>query len=319
MTFKKVCVYGSGTIGIGWAVQFALKGIDVVMYDVNEEKLAYALKEANDRLDFFSGEEINVLSKEERLICGKRISCTADIKTAVADVEFIQENGPESLEIKHSIISAIEEYNSNAIIASSTSGILVSNIAAGAKHPERIIGTHPYNPVYLIPLVEIAKGDNTAQETVDKTVRFYKEIGKEPIVLNKECPGFVCTRMQIALNREAHSLVYKGICSVEDVDKAVTFGSGLRWGLMGPHLIQELGGGPGGIRHQLKHIAPTLKPWFEDMEKWTCSPPEYEDIAYEGVKEELAHRTPSEGQDQEGLKRFRDNGLVMLLKYHGKL
>lgn len=319
MTFRKVCVYGSGTIGVGWAVQLALKGVDVVMYDVNEEKLAYALKEANERLDFFVGEEINVLSKEERLACSNRISCTTDIQTAVADAEFIQENGPENLEIKHSIISAIEEYNVDAIIASSTSGILVSKIAANAKHPERIIGTHPYNPVYLIPLVEIAKGEETAQETVDKTVRFYKEIGKEPIVLNKECPGFVCTRMQIALNREAHSLVYRGICSVEDVDKAVTFGSGLRWGLMGPHLIQELGGGPGGIRHQLKHIAPTLKPWFEDMEKWTCSPPEYEDIAYEGVKEELAHRTLREGQDQEGLKHFRDEGLVMLLKYHRKL
>lgn len=319
MTFKKVCVYGSGTIGIGWAVQLALKGVDVVMYDVSQDKLDYAEKEVNDRLDFFSSEKINVLDKEERLACTSRIQYTTEIQAAVENVEFIQENGPENLEIKHSIISAIEEYNSNAIIASSTSGILVSKIAANAKYPERIIGTHPYNPVYLIPLVEIAKGEKTTQETVDKTVKFYKEIGKEPIVLNKECPGFVCTRMQIALNREAHSLVYKGICSVEDVDKAVTFGSGLRWGLMGPHLIQELGGGPGGIRHQLKHIAPTLKPWFEDMETWTCSPPEYEDIAYEGVQEELAHRTPREGQDQQGLKQFRDEGLVMLLKYHEKL
>lgn len=319
MIFNKVCVYGSGTIGIGWVVQLALKGVDVVMYDVSEEKLAFALKEANKRLDFFSSEEINVLSKEERLACSNRIQCTTDVKAAVSNVDFIQENGPEKLEIKHAIIAAIEEHNSTAIIASSTSGILVSKIAANAKNPERIIGTHPYNPVYLIPLVEIAKGEKTSQEVADKTVDFYTEIGKVPIVLNKECPGFVCTRMQIALNREAHSLVYKGICSVKDVDKAVTFGSGLRWGLMGPHLIQELGGGPAGIRHQLKHIAPTLKPWFEDMETWTCSPPEYEDIAYEGVQEELACRTPREGQDQEGLKRFRDEGLVMLLKYHGKL
>ncbi|MFZ7134253.1 MAG: 3-hydroxyacyl-CoA dehydrogenase family protein [Eubacteriales bacterium] len=319
MIFNKATVYGGGLIGSGWAVNFLIKGVSVIIYDLDDEKLAEAKDHVEKLLNFFAEAGIDVLTADQKAECIARVSYTADVKTAVTDAEFIQENGPENVTIKRSIINAIEQYNSTAIIASSTSGLLISDIAAEAEYPQRIVGGHPYNPVHLIPLVELAKGDKTSQETLDKACQFYKEIGKEPVVLQKECRGFICNRIQNALLREAEDLVYRGICTVEEVDKAVTFGPGLRWGLMGPHLVLELGGGEGGFRDGNARFGAAAEKWYEDMATWIKLPEGYVDTACEGIQVEMSNRTPREGQDQAGLERFRNQGLVQLLKFHGKL
>ena len=319
MEFKNVTCYGTGLIGSAWAVNFLIKGLNVTLYDLDDQKLADSKARITSMLDFFK--EMDVISQAEYDDCMNRTKYTTDVKTAVENAEFIQESGPENVDIKRSIIKNIEEYcKDDAVIGTSTSGLLVSDIARDAKHPERIVGGHPYNPVHLIPLVELVKGDKTSDEALQKAVTFYREVGKEPVVLNKECPGFICNRIQMALNREAYDLVYRGVCSVEDVDKAVTFGPGLRWGLMGPHLCGQLGGGKGGIKGLSDHIGKTTKIWLEDMAKWTESPENYmTDFGVPGVAEEMAHRAPGTGQTDEELARFRDVGLVKLLQYHGKL
>ena len=317
--FKNVCVYGGGQIGGAWAAVFAKAGCNVMVYDLNDAAIANAKEGIEKKLSFFAAPGVDALTKEQLADALARIQYTTDVKTAVENAEFIQENGPENAAIKRSIIAEIEKYNTTAIIASSTSGLLISDIAAEAKYPERIVGGHPYNPVHLIPLVELAKGEKTSDETLQKAKAFYDSVGKVAVILQKECLGFICNRIQIALNREAHDLVYRGVASVEDVDKAVVFGPGLRWGLLGPHLVQEMGGGKGGIRHIQTHIGPTTEAWLEDMAKWTKSPEGYVDIAEAGVKEEMSHRQEFEGRDHDGVEEFMSKGLITLLKYHHKL
>ena len=318
MEFKTVTCYGTGLIGSAWGVNFLIKGLTVKLYDLDDQKLADAKEKIQSMLNFFKDE--GVLTQTQVEDCLSRCTFTTDVKEAVTGTDFIQESGPENVAIKQSIIKAIEEYcDDNVIIGTSTSGLLVSDIAKFAKHPERIVGGHPYNPVHLIPLVELVKGEKTTDEVLQKTVAFYKEIGKEPVVLNKECPGFICNRIQMALNREAFDLVYRGVCSVEDVDKAVVFGPGLRWGLLGPHMLNELGGGKGGLRFMFEHIGPTTQVWLEDMAKWTVTPEGYVDTAEKGLHEEMANRAPGTGRTHEELEQFRDKGLVDLLKFHKKL
>lgn len=315
---KKVAVYGTGLIGSAWGVDFLRNGCDVVFYDLDDEKLAAARQSLLEYFGFLV--QVKVLTDEAVQECMARASFTMDIETAVKDTVFIQENGPERIAIKQSIIKDIEQYcPADAIIGSSTSGLLISDIAAYAKHPERIVGGHPYNPVYLIPLVELSKGVKTSQEAVDAAVAFYKSVGKEPIVLQKECPGFISNRIQMAINREAYDLVYRGVCSVEDVDRAVTFGPGLRWAIMGPHLVNQLTGGKGGFRFASEVFAPVTQVWLEDMARWTKAPEEYTEMAIQGIAEEMANRAPGTGQTDEELIEYRNKGLVELLRFHGKL
>ncbi|MFZ7134279.1 MAG: 3-hydroxyacyl-CoA dehydrogenase family protein [Eubacteriales bacterium] len=317
MIINRATVYGGGLIGSGWALCFLTHGVNVTVYDLDDEKLNLTKDNIERVLDFFTEPNISVLTGEQKEECISRVTYTSDVRAAVEQAEFIQENGPEKLPIKQSIIKTIEQYNTTAIIASSTSGLLISDIAAEAKYPERIIAGHPYNPVHLVPLVELAKGDVTSQEVIDKAYQFYKEIGKEPIVLMKECKAFICNRLQNALNREAQDLVYRGVCSVEDVDKAVTFGPGLRWGLMGPHMILELAGGKGGI-HECMTKYKISEETFKDMAKWTQLPEGYIEMARKGVEDEFINRTVKEGKNHDELERFRDEGLINLLKFHQK-
>ncbi len=305
MIFDKVTVYGGGLIGSGWAVCFLTHGVNVTVYDLDDEKLEDAKNTIEDILDFFTEPGIEVLTPKQREECLTRISYTHDVKAAVENAEFIQENGPEKLPVKQAIIETIEKFNSTAIIASSTSGLLITDIAAKAKYPQRIIAGHPFHPVHIVPLVELAKGDDTSQEAIDKAYGFYKEIGKEPVVLLKECKGFIANSVQGALYDAALDLVSRGVCSVEDVDKAVTFGPGLRWGLMGPYMVLELAGGKGGIRGRMMKFNNSDN--SIDIER-IC----------EGVNSEFANRSPKQGQDHKGLERFRDEGLIEFLKFHGK-
>ena len=175
-------------------------------------------------------------------------------------------------------------------------------------HPGRCLIAHPFNPPHLIPLVELVPGDDTDGQTISNMKVFYEDLGKVPVVLKKAVAGHIANRLALALWREAVDLVAKGIASVEDVDKAVSAGPGLRWAVMGPHMIYHLGGGEGGMDHFIDHFAPAVKVWWESLAGWTTLPPEAKTMLVDGLKEELGDRTISD------MNRWRDEKLIKVLK-----
>ena len=312
---NNITVYGGGVIGSGWAIAFLLGGKNVTVYDVNEE----CLSSTKERIEswYLSLSEIDpeCFDKDRILKSLAGVVYTTDTEQAVASADFIQECGPEKLQIKQAIVKSIEEFNHTSIIASSTSGQTVTDIAAYASFPERIIAGHPFNPVHLMPLVEVCGGEKTSKDVLAKAKEIYASIGKMPVVLEKEIPGFIANRIQNALNREVQDLVLNGVASVEDIDKAVTFGIGIRLGIIGPHLVYELAGGEGGISDYVTKYRPSQKS-LGSLANWTERPIEYDQLAINGTKEELLNRTPDKGNSHESLEHYRDKGLIEQLKFH---
>ena len=315
---KKVSCVGSGVIGYSWALYFSLKKLDTTVYDITIEGLELAKKRIKESLKSLLKNE--VVTEEECAEIEKRITYTTSMEEAVKDANFIVESVPENYDIKRNVVKEIEKYTSaETIIASSTSGLLITEIAKEAAHPERFIGGHPYNPPHLIPLVEITKGEKTTEEVIKTAKEFYTLIGKEPVVLQKEALGFICNRIQMALYREVCDLVMRGVCTIEDADKAVTYGPGLRWGIMGPSLVFQLGGGKAGIDGILKHLGPSINMWLKDMADFKEFPEEFGQIAREGVEAEMKNRTKETGNDDASLAEYRDKMLIEMLKLHNKL
>ena len=315
---KRVACVGAGVIGYSWALYYSLKKLEVYVYDLTEEKLELAKKRIHDSL--LNLMKNDVVSENEISLIEGRIHYTTSIEEAVKEVQFITESGPESYEVKQKMAEEMERYTaSDTIIASSTSGLLVSEIAKNAIHPERFIGAHPYNPPHLIPLVELTKGDKTSDEVLECAKAFYQLIDKEPVVLQKEALGFICNRIQMAVYREVCNLVMKGVCSIEDADKAVTYGPGLRWAIMGPSLVFELGGGEGHIDGLMKHLNPSISLWLHDMADFKDFPEEFPEVARKGVEEALKNRPREIGNDDTSLAEYRDKMLISLLKLHKKL
>jgi carnitine 3-dehydrogenase len=314
----KVACLGAGVIGGSWAICFAMNGHKTALYDINDDILKVAMERARNNLEFLK--EKGLMSEEQVQETLDRITATTDISQAVSDVKFIQESGPEKYELKQKIMEAVDDCApADAVYASSTSGLLITEIAKSSRFPGRCVGGHPYNPPHLMPLVEITKGEKTGDEAVKTAYDFYKQLGKEPIILHKETLGFIANRLQIALAREAINLVLNGVCSVEDVDKAVTFGPGLRWAVMGPNLLQHLAGGAGGFKASHQHLRYSGELWLEDMATWTKFPEEWTEVGQEGVYKEMENRAPEFGRTEEELLRFRDDMLLKLLSMHGKL
>ncbi len=237
---KNVACVGGGVIGSSWAIQYALKGLNVTLYDINDQQLAKSHDQMLRSLDaLVAHNAITAARKDEIIAC---VRPTTSMEEAVQDAQFIQESGPERIEIKRSILAQVEQYAApDALYASSTSGLLISDIVAEALHPERCIGAHPYNPPHLIPLVELTRCDKTDDDCVQLAYDFYQSIGKEAVLLRKECPGFIANRLQLALYREVQDLVMRGVCSVEDVDKALVYGPGIRWAIFGHNMIMQMG------------------------------------------------------------------------------
>lgn len=257
---RKISIVSTGVIGAGWAVHFLAQGFDVVATDPAEG--------AADRLHEFVESHWKTV---ERLglaegASPERLKFVPEVAEAVSDADFIQENGPEKLDIKHALIAQIEAAApKGTIIASSSSGLSASDIQEGAKHPERIILGHPFNPPYLIPLVEVGGGALTSADVVDAAIAFYSAVGKKPIRINKEMKGHIANRLQVALWREAISLVEMGAASVADIDTAIAHGPGLRWSLLGPFLNLHASGGAGGVKHVLEHLGPAQREWARDL------------------------------------------------------
>ena len=315
---KKIAVIGgSGMIGSGWVTFFLWKGLNVNAYDINDALLQTARDRVNGNLTYLV--EKNIITEEARKKALSKVVYTKELKDSLCDVQFVQECVPEKYEPKQAIVAALDQYGSKeAIFASSTSGLMITEIAKNSKFPERCIGAHPYNPPHLIPLVEISKGERTSATTVQTAYDFFKSTGKEPVILQKEAPGFISNRLQIAVYREAVDLVLRGVCSVEDVDKALSYGPGLRYALMGPNLIFHLGGGKVGLKGLMTHIGTTAEVWLDDMAAWKKWPAGYSDIMQAGVDKEMANRSSAEGKTSEEISRWRDDKLLALLKILNK-
>jgi len=286
---RRIAIVGTGTIGAGWATHYLARGFDVVATDPapGAETALRAFVDA-------AWDAVTTLGRSPGA-SPDRLSFTADMRHAVAGVDFVQENAPERPEFKVKLFADIDDATPpDAIIASSSSGITMSVIQTGCRHPERTVIGHPFNPPHLIPLVEVVGGKQTAPETIEAAMSFYAAIGKRPIHLKKELPGHVANRLQAALYREVAYLIEQDVLDVAAADDAVSWGPGLRWGVMGPNLLWHLGGGEGGIRHFMDHL---MGPMAEDMWPTLGHPqmtPDLEQKIIDGVLREAAGRSIDE-------------------------
>lgn len=309
---------GSGTIGSSWALNFAWKGVDVRVYDIGGPQLEQARRLVDANLDVLV--ENGVLTRAETAGITRRITYTTALAEAVGSAGFIQECGPEDYGAKRGIMAEIEaSAPAEAVIASSTSGLLITEIGRHMAHPERLVGGHPYNPPHLLPLVEIVKGERSAPWAVQTAYDFYLQLGKEPVVVQKEVSGFIANRVQVAVFREMIDLVQRGVCSLEDADKAMLYGPGLRWGLLGPMAVLHLGGGPGGIRDNMLKQRESYDLRLSDMADWKHFPQDLAELAEAGMAEELVHRPAKDGRTVEEMSAWRDKKLIQLLRLHHKL
>ena len=244
---RQIGLVGMGLVGAGWAAYYASRGIRVQLYDVNADALASSLARASRFLKcMFGGGLLAGADLEERLAL---LVATDDLADAVTDVDLVHESGPERYEIKAAIFRSLDELASqDTVLVSSSSGLLMSHVQCAMKYPERSLIAHPFNPVHLIPLVELVGGERTDTDVLIRMRDFFRDVGKEPVVLNTEVPGYIANRLQAAVWREAIELARRGVASVDDIDRALWAGPGIRWAFMGQNLIYHLGGGEGGIR-----------------------------------------------------------------------
>lgn len=313
---KKVASIGGGIIGSSWTLLFAMGGFMVCQYDISEEMLEKCRENIDRNLDALI--EFNGVSAKDKEDILNRISYTTEIAQAVSDAQFIQENGPERLPVKQSILAEIEAAApAGAIYASSSSGLLISDVTAKAVHPERCIGGHPYNPPHLIPLVEITYCEATDQKNVQLAKEFYQSIGKEAVVLNKECPGYIANRLQLAVYREMIELVLRGVCTAEDADKSLVYGPGIRWAIFGHNMIMQLGN-PNGLKAMMDMLGSGGDVWLADMADWKHMPQNYGDIAQESVNEMIKNFPDEIGHTNPEIAKYRDKMLIEILKLHHK-
>jgi len=246
---RNVAIVGTGLIGASWAAQYLASGLDVIATDPAPHAEANLRKWVDEAWELLT--VIGVASGASR----DRLTFTADMKEAVSKADFVQENVPERPLLKAKVFAQMDEATpADSILASSASGITMDIIQSSCKHPERCVIGHPFNPPHVVPLVEVVGGAKTSEAVIERTMTFYASIGKKPIRLRKAVPGHVGNRLQAALYREVLYLIQQGVVSVEDADIAVSYGLGLRWGVMGPSLQWHLGGGSGGIHHFVEHF-----------------------------------------------------------------
>ena len=251
---RTAAVLGAGTIGLSWAALFAAHDMDVRVQDPRPD--------LQEQLDAAVAQLAPVLGDG----LGDRIAVAADLEAAVDGVDVVQENGPERIELKQELWARVEAAApASALLLSSTSGLMPSDMAARMREPGRLLVGHPFNPPHVVPLVEVVPGGQTPVGLVHEVVAFYASLGKHPVVLRKEIGGFVANRLQSALFRESIHLVLQGVVTPEELDQVVTESVGVRWATAGPFESYHLGGGPGGIRHLLEHLGPGMARRWKDL------------------------------------------------------
>lgn len=299
---RNITCIGAGPIGGGWAAHFLAQGYQVTSYlhDASEYDALMRLLETA----WASLEQIGLADNASL----DNFQYTTDLAEATENAEFIQESVPEVLKLKQDLYKTLGDIvDANVVIASSTSGLSMTDIQANCATPERTVVAHPFNPPYLLPLVEMIGGENTSAECIAWTERFYKVSGKSPLVMKKEIPGFIATRLQEAIWREALHMVANGEATVEQIDQAVVNGPGPRWALMGPCEIFHIGGGEGGMAYCLDQFGPALKlPWTRLVA------PELTAELRQAMIDGCAEMT--EGQDFASLSRKMNDGLVKIAK-----
>lgn len=302
----KFAFVGTGMIGSGLAVNAAMRGQDVVLYDVVEtEKVKGTVRKVLDILV-----EAGAMDQAKADETIANMGFTQDLAEAVTGADFVQECVPERLELKQSTYRQIQEIcGDKVVIASSTSGMFPSALSEGALYPQNIIVGHPYNPSYLLPLIEIC-GPQASQETIDKAIEAYKAMGKEPVVCKKEVTGFIVNSLSWGVLDDGIQKVLDGVCDVEDVDKAIMYGPGMRMAITGQLLTMSMGV-QGGFRVMAEKYGATAARRPEQIPHY----PEIED----GVEAEIANRTELQGQDLDAITKFRDKAFVEILKLQGKL
>lgn len=300
MEFPHTACLGGGVIGASWAALFLASGRSVAVYDPASQAEARLRAYVETAWPTLSALGLTEAGRPEAL------HFAPSAAAAVAGAGFVQENVPERLALKQAIFAEIEPALApGAIVASSASGLTLGQMQTGWRDPARFVLGHPFNPPHLIPLVEVMGNARTAPDVVDAAQGFYESLGKTTIRVNREVPGHVANRLQAALWREAIHLVVTGVASVEDVDKAVWAGPGLRWAAMGPTMLFNLGAGEGGLRAFCDHFADTFNGWWDDLGTVELTP-EVAEQMIAGVAEAAAGATP------EALSARRDALIVAL-------
>ena len=306
-SINNIAVIGIGVIGTGWIIRFLYNKKKIKVYDPNVEQKKILLKEIK-RVE-------PALKKiyKKKINLSKQLEFSKSLKDAVENVDLIQENAPENETLKKNLIKEISEYSkTNSIIASSSSGLLPSKIQSKCKNPKRLIIAHPFNPVYLLPLVELVAGKKTDKKFINKASIFYSNIGMKTLILKKELPGYLSDRLQESMWRESLHIINEGYATTQDLDDAIIYGPGLRWSLMGTFLTFHLAGGKMGMAHMLEQFGPALKlPWTKL--KAPKLNQKLRKRIIDGTKVQAKNRSI------ENLSSLRDNFLIdlqkLLLKY----
>src|ERR1700738_4382867 len=304
---RRIAIIGTGVIGASWTPLFLAKGLQVVAPDVAPNAEAALRKFVETAWPALKRLGLSPGASQSNL------KFTADIARALAGADLVQENGPERIDFKQKLYGQLDELLApDVIIASSSSGLTMSEIQKGAaSHPERCVIAHPFNPPHVIPLVEIVGGAKTSEITIRRAAEFYTSIGKKTVRLNKEMPGHVANRLQAALAREVYYLVAEGVVSAADIDDALCWGPGLRWGIMGNMMLNHLGGGPGGIEHFFQQFSGPMTAWWKTLGSPVLTP-EVQKKLIDSVHAEVGSRTI------DALEAERDEILLSLIELRTK-
>jgi 3-hydroxyacyl-CoA dehydrogenase len=304
---QSIAIIGTGVIGASWTALYLAKGLNVAATDVApnaETALRRFVESAWPAL-----KRLGLAPGASRL----NLKFTTALAEAVKGADLVQENGPERIDFKKELYGQLDKLlPPNVIIASSSSGLTMSEIQSGApSHPERCVIAHPFNPPHLVPLVEIVGGAKTSEATIRRAAEFYASIGRRTVRLNKEMPGHIANRLQAALAREVYYLVSEGVVSAADVDTALCWGPGLRWGIMGNMMLNHLAGGPGGIEHFFQQFSGPMTAWWKTLGS-PVLPPEAQKKLIDSVHAEVGSRTIAD------LAAERDEVLLGLLELRAK-
>jgi 3-hydroxyacyl-CoA dehydrogenase len=304
---RRIAIIGTGVIGASWTALYLAKGLQVVATDPAPKAEAALRKFVENAWPALKRLGLAAGASQSNL------KFTTDLAQAVAGADLVQENGPERIDFKQKLYGQLDELlPPDVIIASSSSGLTMSEIQKGARsHPERCVIAHPFNPPHLIPLTEIVGGAETSEVTIRRAAEFYTSIGQKTVRLNKEMPGHVANRLQGALAREVYYLVSEGVVSAADVDTALSWGPGLRWGIMGNMMLNHLGGGPGGIEHFFQQFTGPMTAWWKTLGSPVLTP-DVQKKLIDSVHAEVGSRTIEE------LEAERDEILLDLIELRTK-
>src|SRR5713101_2828502 len=304
---RRIAIIGTGVIGASWTALYLAKGLQVVATDVAPNAEAALRKFVETAWPALKRLGLSPGASQSNL------KFTADLAQALAGADLVQENGPERIDFKQKLYGQLDELlPPDVIIASSSSGLTMSEIQSGAaSHPERCVIAHPFNPPHLIPLTDIVGGAKTSEATIQRAAEVYTSIGQQTGRGNKEMPGPVANRLQAALAREVYYLVSEGVVSAADVDTALCWGPGLRWGVMGNMMLNHLGGGPGGIEHFFQQFSGPMTAWWKTLGSPVLTP-EVQKKLINSVHAEVGSRTIEE------LEAERDEVLLGLLELRNK-